>query len=71
LKGTGWYETDFKKDGKRLLAESGDGGSAVAKDGPGSAAGDDRKDKPAKADKAEAQKSGKKAAVAASGAAAD
>ncbi len=25
LKGGGWYETDFKKDGKRNLADSGDG----------------------------------------------
>ena len=27
LKGGGWYETDFKKDGKRNLADSGDAGS--------------------------------------------
>jgi putative FmdB family regulatory protein len=27
LAGGGWYETDFKKDGKRNLAEKGDGGS--------------------------------------------
>jgi putative FmdB family regulatory protein len=26
LKGTGWYETDFKKDNKKRLVESGDGG---------------------------------------------
>ncbi len=26
LAGSGWYETDFKKDGKRNLAEKGDGG---------------------------------------------
>lgn len=71
LKGTGWYETDFKKDGKRLLAESGDGGGAAAKDGAESGAKDDKKDKPAKADKAEAKKSSKKAAAAGSGAAAD
>ena len=25
LKGSGWYETDFKKDGKKRLADSGDG----------------------------------------------
>ena len=25
LKGTGWYETDFKKDGKKKLADAGDG----------------------------------------------
>jgi len=26
LAGGGWYETDFKKDGKRNLAEKGEGG---------------------------------------------
>jgi putative FmdB family regulatory protein len=28
LAGGGWYETDFKKDGKRNLAEKGEGGGA-------------------------------------------
>lgn len=28
LKGTGWYETDFKKDGKKKLADAGDGKAA-------------------------------------------
>ena len=28
LAGGGWYETDFKKDGKRNLAEKGEGGTA-------------------------------------------
>ena len=27
LKGGGWYETDFKKDNKKRIADSGDGGS--------------------------------------------
>ena len=35
LKGTGWYETDFKKDNKKRLAESGDG--KPAGDGAGGA----------------------------------
>jgi putative FmdB family regulatory protein len=26
LSGSGWYETDFKKDGKRNLADKGEGG---------------------------------------------
>jgi putative FmdB family regulatory protein len=30
LAGSGWYETDFKKDGKRNLAESGQGGGDAA-----------------------------------------
>jgi putative FmdB family regulatory protein len=30
LAGGGWYETDFKKDGKRNLAEKGEGGAAEA-----------------------------------------
>ena len=29
LKGTGWYETDFKKDNKKRLVESGDGEPAA------------------------------------------
>ena len=31
LKGSGWYETDFKKDNKRNLADSGDAGSSDKK----------------------------------------
>ena len=31
LAGGGWYETDFKKDGKRNLAEKGDAPKADAK----------------------------------------
>ena len=34
LKGAGWYETDFKKDGKRNLAGD-DGGKSSGKDGGG------------------------------------
>ena len=41
LKGTGWYETDFKKDNKKRLAESGDGKP------PADAAGAEKKDKAA------------------------
>jgi len=32
LKGGGWYETDFKKDGKRNLADSGEAPAAKDKD---------------------------------------
>ena len=39
LAGSGWYETDFKKDGKRNLADSGDGGAKSDKsDSAGSTA---------------------------------
>jgi len=31
LSGSGWYETDFKKDGKRNLAEKGEGAKPEAK----------------------------------------
>lgn len=31
LKGSGWYETDFKKDGKRNLAEGSDAGKPTEK----------------------------------------
>jgi len=37
LKGGGWYETDFKKDGKRNLA--GDGGSSKSGEGGSSESG--------------------------------
>ena len=48
LAGGGWYETDFKKDGKRNLAEKGEGGGE-AKDAPKADA------KPAEAKPAEAK----------------
>ena len=32
LKGGGWYETDFKKDGKRNLHDSAAGGGAASTD---------------------------------------
>jgi putative FmdB family regulatory protein len=35
LKGTGWYETDFKKDKKKRLADAGDGASADKPEGKG------------------------------------
>ena len=50
LAGGGWYETDFKKDGKKNLAEKGEGsGGADAKPEAGSDAKADSKpaDKPA------------------------
>jgi len=31
LKGSGWYETDFKKDNKKNLHDSGDSGSGASK----------------------------------------
>lgn len=37
LAGSGWYETDFKKEGRRNLADSGDG---AAKSGAGSGGAD-------------------------------
>ena len=33
LKGSGWYETDFKKGGKKNLHDSGDSGSGASKPG--------------------------------------
>jgi putative FmdB family regulatory protein len=41
LAGGGWYETDFKKDGKRNLADKGEGGGEKSKDAGGPAAGGD------------------------------
>jgi putative FmdB family regulatory protein len=55
LKGTGWYETDFKKDNKRNLA---DGGTSAPK-----AASETKADKPAaKADSGAASKGTTKSA---------
>lgn len=34
LAGSGWYETDFKKDGDKKRNLAGDGGEAVAKSEP-------------------------------------
>jgi len=48
LKGGGWYETDFKKDNKRNLADSA-GGEASGKgspDGKSSTGGDSKTEKP-------------------------
>ena len=38
LKGSGWYETDFKKDGQRNVAKA-DGENAAKKSGTGGEAG--------------------------------
>ena len=47
LAGSGWYETDFKKDGKRNLADSGDGaGKSDAGAKPEAAAKPDSAAKP-------------------------
>ena len=45
LKGSGWYETDFKKDKRRNLADSPDGGSK-ADQGKGDGAADSKKASP-------------------------
>ena len=60
LKGGGWYETDFKKDGRRQLAESdaGEGGDKTGKDKTGK-----EKTESGVADKADG-KSGDKAGTA-------
>jgi putative FmdB family regulatory protein len=46
LKGGGWYETDFKKDGKKNLADGGGAGTSGGSDGGSSS------DTGSKADKA-------------------
>ncbi len=52
LKGGGWYETDFKKDGKKNLA--GDGNDSKKADGSDGAKSDSKSD--TKPDKASADK---------------
>lgn len=56
LKGSGWYETDFKKDGRRNLADAGD-------DKPAAKDKESKADKPESAPKAEAKKEAKPAAA--------
>lgn len=70
LKGTGWYETDFKKDNKKRLADTGDGKPPAESQGaekPGKAAATD---KAAKAEKKESA-AGKKSRSGEAGKAAD
>ncbi len=53
LKGTGWYETDFKKDNKKRLVESGDGKPADGGDAAKAGKPDkDKKEQAAKPEKA-------------------
>lgn len=62
LKGTGWYETDFKKDGKKRLADAGDGAPSdkgAAKEDSGKA------DKPAESTTPEKKEKKKSAATSA------
>ncbi len=52
LKGGGWYETDFKKDGRRNVADDGavkpaSGGDAPAADGGGKTPSEEKAAKPA------------------------
>ena len=78
LKGSGWYETDFKKDGRKRLVDGGDAPPAGDKDGaagkseasdktdktdkPAKSEGKDAAAKPVKADVAAKKKGGKGAA---------
>lgn len=43
LKGSGWYETDFKKDGKRNLAGDTDGDKSADKSADAKTGPDDKK----------------------------
>ena len=47
LKGGGWYETDFKKDGKKNLHEAGDKAKETSADGDKGKAKDKPAEKPA------------------------
>jgi putative FmdB family regulatory protein len=61
LKGGGWYETDFKKDGKRNLA--GDSQPAKSESGGESKSSDSSKsDSPKKSDSSSSSKATEKAA---------
>lgn len=63
LKGTGWYETDFKQDRKKRLADAGDGAPAAtagdkadAADKPAAGAKPDKPEKAAPAGKPKKEK---------------
>jgi len=58
LKGGGWYETDFKKDGKKNLHETGDKAKEKSADGDQGKSKDKPAEKPA-ADKTPAAKPAK------------
>ena len=58
LKGEGWYETDFKKDGKRNLHDSGDSKSSDSGDSKSSDSGDSKS-----SDSGDSKSSGTKAAA--------
>jgi putative FmdB family regulatory protein len=64
LKGSGWYETDFKKDKKRLLAEPAGGQAGDGKESKDASGKSETKDTPDKGDKPE-KKADKKPAKAA------
>jgi putative FmdB family regulatory protein len=69
LKGAGWYETDFKKDGKKNLHDSGEKDKASGQTGDKSAdkkAADKKSDTP-KTAKADSKPAAKPAAAATSG----
>jgi putative FmdB family regulatory protein len=57
LKGTGWYETDFKKDNKKRLVETGDGKPAAeAKTDKADKTATEKAAKPEKKEQATAKK---------------
>ena len=65
LKGSGWYETDFKKDKQKNLAKGEGGGESKASDGdakPAEKKADSSKDSSKKADAAKPAASSKPAA---------
>lgn len=75
LKGTGWYETDFKKDGKKRVLDGG-GDAAPAKEAAASDKGEGKADakpdgkdaaKPPKAEPVAGKKSKKAASRASAG----
>jgi len=64
LKGSGWYETDFKKGTKRNVSEaSADGDSKIAKKDESKAADSGKPDKAAASDKSGTAESNKSSAA--------
>jgi putative FmdB family regulatory protein len=60
LKGAGWYETDFKKDGKKNLHESASGEASSKSNGVANGAAPKEPAKPAETKKTESKPAGKK-----------
>lgn len=62
LSGSGWYETDFKKDGKRNLSGDSESSSSSSKDSTKASSNDSSAEKSSKSSKSESKPKKKESA---------